>query len=257
MVFINNSNYKLRLDLSNIRNNIMKLVTYTLAVAGLLLGGGVAAHAFPVVVNVVHGIDGRELGAARELPVDIAINGGCALKRVAFSQSAIIDADAGETYKVTVHPADGKCSATPVISESLTIPNDGTTALSVVASLSAKGAPQLAVFNSTPRFFGIELAQVSVRNLVKSQPLFVQFKASPGGTTKRRSIQNGQADYYLDDADRFSYRARVATSAKGTPKFNLTGVASKKMVTHYNIVGSAKNGFTVIKEEFDALRNMR
>ncbi len=235
----------------------MKLVTHAIAVAGLIIGGGVAAHAFPVVVNVVHGIDGRELGAARELPVDIAINGGCALKGVAFTQSALIDANAGESYKVTVHPADGKCATAPVISESLTIPNDGTTALSVVASLSAKGAPQLAVFNSTPRFFGIELAQVSVRNLIRSRPLFVQFKATPGGATKRQSIQNGQADYYFDDADRFSYRARVATSAKGAPRFTFSGVVSKSMVTHYNIVGSAKNGFTVIKEEFDALRNLR
>lgn len=235
----------------------MKLGSKTVAIAAFLTFLGGSAHATPVIVNVVHGIDGRELGAARELPVDIAINGGCALKGVAFTKSALIEANSGESYKVTVHPADGKCAKTPVISQSLTIPDDGTTALSVVASLSAKGAPQLAVFNSTPKFFGLELAQVSVRNLIRSQRLLVRFRATPGGTTKRRSIQNGQADYYLDDADRFSYRAQVYTSAKGAPKFNLSGIGSKKMVTHYNIVGSSKNGFTVIKEEFDALRNFR
>lgn len=117
----------------------MKLLSKTVTAAVFAFSAGTAAFASPVVVNVVHGIDGRELGTAQELPVDIALNGACALKGVSFKQSALIDADAGKSYQVTVHPSDGKCGNTAVIDQSLTIPNDGTTALSVVASLSSRG----------------------------------------------------------------------------------------------------------------------
>lgn len=228
----------------------MKLLSTTLAAAVLAISGGTAAVASPVIVNVVHGIDGRELGAAQALPVDIALNGACALKWVTFKQSALIDAEAGKTYTVSVHPADGTCSVAPVIKESLTIPDDGTTALSVVASLSARGAPQLAVFNSTAKFFGINLAQISVRNLVRSRSLSVRFKASPGRRTRLRTIRNGSAAYYFDNADGFSYTAQVFVAGRKLPLFTLDGTGSKDSVTHYNIVGSAKNGFSVVTEKF-------
>lgn len=233
----------------------MNFLSKTLATAALIISGGAASWAAPVVVNVVHGIDGRELGTARSLPVDIALNGACALKGVTFKQSALIDAEPGKTYTVSVHPSNGKCSAPPVITESLSIPNNGTTALSVVASLSARGAPQLATFNSTPKFFGLNLAQISVRNLVRSRELSVRFKASPGKKTKPQTIRNGSAAYYFDNVDSYSYTAQVFVAGRRAPLFTFEGVGSKDSVTHYNIVGSPKKGYSVVKEEFNPYKD--
>ena len=58
---------------------------------GLISFLGAVPLASAANVNVVHGIDGRDLGLARALPVDIAVNGTCSLKGVKFKESALVE----------------------------------------------------------------------------------------------------------------------------------------------------------------------
>jgi hypothetical protein len=97
-----------------------------------------AASVHAATVNVVHGIDGRDLDADASLPVDIAVNGDCALKGVTFTQSAKVELASGD-YTITVHPADGACGTTPVITQSVTISDEEGRSFSAVASLTQAG----------------------------------------------------------------------------------------------------------------------
>ncbi len=215
---------------------------FNLVVATSLLFGVQLGHA--ATVNVVHGIDGRDLGAARDLPVDIAVNGTCALKGVTFKQSAPVELTPG-SYTVTVHSADGKCGQNPVIKQSFTIANDGSRSFSAVASLSQSGSPQLALFNNSRELF--LPAAVTVRHLAKAGQVAVKFSSSELAKPKTTRIRNGKAATLSVLTDRIPYTATIQGLVRRTTIARLTGVGAKRF-TIYNIVGSAKNGFSIISE---------
>jgi hypothetical protein len=203
-----------------------------------------AAHA--ATVNVVHGIDGRDLGAAKELPVDIAVNGSCALKGVTFTQSAKVELDPA-TYTITVHPADGTCGLSPVITQSVTIPNDGSRSFSAVASLTQNGSPRLAVFNNSREI--VIPPTVSIRHLAAAGPVFVTYR-SPGLKPQTSRIRNGKFSNLAILTNRFSYSATIAAGSKRNTLARLSGVA-RKQFSIFNIVGSKENGFTVVAEKLN------
>jgi hypothetical protein len=195
-------------------------------------------------VNVVHGIDGRDLGLARGLPVDIAVNGSCALKGVTFTQSALVEL-APATYNITVHIADGACRQAPVITQSVTIPNDFSNSFSLVASLSQAKTPQLVVFNNTKDL--LIPATVAVRHLAFAGPVSVRFSSRDLLRPTTRKITNGDFAKLsvLTRTLRFKVNVFAGRNRKSLAK--VSGVATKKFVI-YNIVGSATNGFTLIPE---------
>ena len=96
----------------------MKQVKYLVFALMALFGS--AHNAMAADVRVIHGINGEDLGLAKALPVDISVNGSCALKGVTFKQSAKVELGAGD-YTIRVFVATGSCSGTPVIVKSVTI----------------------------------------------------------------------------------------------------------------------------------------
>jgi hypothetical protein len=192
-------------------------------------------------VNVVHGIDGRSLGADRALPVDIAVNGTCSLKGVTFTQSALVDLKSG-TYRVTVHLAGRNCSNAPVITENVMISDRS---YSLVASLSRTGSPRLAVFNNS-KDLGFTPV-VSTRHLAAAGAVTVEYR-SPGLTKPdTRRISNGRFSSFGILAPSFKYSGLVFAGSRRNSLAKLTGTARRRYVI-YNIVGSADVGFTVISE---------
>ena len=100
--------------------NVMKRILSSFL--GLL--AATAAFAAPAAaqsdakVFVVHGIDGRDIGQPRALPVDVALNGGCALPDLRFGQViGPISLPAG-SYDIDIGlaDADSPCSQPPVLS---------------------------------------------------------------------------------------------------------------------------------------------
>ena len=193
-------------------------------------------------VNVVHGIDGRDLGAEQSLPVDIAVNGKCALKGVKFKESTIVEL-APAAYTITVHLADGSCAKPVVISKQVTIP-DGVRVFSAVASLSSKGTPQLAVFNVSELFLP---STVAVRHLAQAGSVTVKFSSTELRSSQSKRISNGKQATLGVLTNRLPYTANIYPGASRRSIARLTGVGRSRF-TIYNIVGSAKNGFTIIPE---------
>jgi hypothetical protein len=195
-------------------------------------------------VNVVHGIDGRDLGAAKELPVDIAVNGGCALKGVRFTQSAQVELTPA-TYQVTVHPADGKCGLAPVISQSITIPNDQSRSFSAVASLTQSGAARLAVFNNSREL--VFTPAIATRHLAAAGPVFVTYRSRDIGKAQTSRIRNGESAKLSVLGPRLIHSVTISAGSRRAQLARLEGTARRKFVI-YNVVGSKTNGFSVITE---------
>ena len=193
-------------------------------------------------VSVVHGIDGRDVGQAKALPVDIAVNGACALKGVRFKESTIVEL-APATHTITVHLADGSCSQPAIITKQVTI-TEGVRVYSAVASLSSNGRPQLAVFNVSELFLP---STVAVRHLAKAGSVAVKFSSPELRSSQINRIRNGQQSTLGVLTNRLPYTANIYPGTSRRSIARLTGVGRTKY-TIYNIVGSKNNGFTIISE---------
>ena len=202
----------------------------------------VAQLASAANVNVVHGIDGRTLGLAQALPVDIAVNGACALKGVTFKQSTIVEL-APADYTITIHLADGSCRQPAVITKKVTIP-ENVRVFSAVASLSSKGTPQLAIFNVSELFLP---SAVAVRHLAQAGSVTVKFSSPEIGSSQSTRITNGKQATLGVLTNRLPYTANIYPGSSRRSIARLTGVGKSKF-TIYNIVGSQKYGFSIIPE---------
>jgi hypothetical protein len=103
-------------------------------------------------IYVVHGIDGRDLGAARELPVDVSVNGACLLKGFTFKGIAgPLSLPPGD-YAIAVGLANAAtpCGNAAVIAA--TVPFAAGERASVVAHLANGGAPTASKFENPVSF---------------------------------------------------------------------------------------------------------
>ena len=115
-------------------------------------------------ISIVHGINGKDIGASQALPVDISINGACVLKRVSFRQSAGVEVGAGAyTVKVFGSSSAG-CAGAALIEKTVNIPTDTNfLSFSLVANLSATGTPQLSLFSNTGYLTGTGSYDMSLK----------------------------------------------------------------------------------------------
>jgi hypothetical protein len=226
-------------------------VSIALALAALFMHTKCATAAN---VTVIHGIDGRDLGLTRALPVDISVNDTCALKGVTFKQSAQVKLGAGD-YNVKVFVATGSCAGTAVIDKTVTIPESAENeAFSLVASLTGRGNPQLAVFQNTGIVW--PLPGLSVRHLAKAGSVKVGFEYVEFGRrtpTEFSTIRNGKEVTRYVLGTKFQYRTSIDPSPAASV-VTLKGDVRRTLRVLY-VVGSAANGFSVITENVKLRRN--
>lgn len=214
------------------------------AVALATLG---VTHAHAASVTVIHGINGLDLGATKELPVDIAVNGACSLKGVKFTQSTQVSLGKG-SYKITVHPSDGSCSAAAVIDQTVTIDERTEKAsLSIVASLKSSGTPTLAVYENTA--FGIA---VGVRHVALAPAVFAKISAAGYSTDRPTRIKNGGYGAVLTLWEKtIDYRITISTNtargvlARRNGKFR----SSRTLWRYFYVVGSLRNGLEIVQQD--------
>lgn len=113
----------------------------------LFLGARTVQAASGAKVYVVHGINGSDLGLSTELPVDISVDGACALPNFVFGQiTDAINLPAG-TYSVAIRPANSgsPCAEAPILGPiDLTFADNSSYA--VVAHLDGNGNPTASLF---------------------------------------------------------------------------------------------------------------
>lgn len=196
------------------------------------------SNAHAAMVTVVHGINGSDLGLPTSLPVVIAVNGNCAIKGVTFTQSTQVELGAG-SYSVTVHPANGSCSAAPVIKQTVTVPASAQS-IGLVANLSDSGSPQLAAFINDNE----SAPSITVNNAAANAPIFAG--AGPAGMIfyQANPLGNGSGAMVLGKPStrRLTVRLyrRNARRILFSEKIRLT---SSRV---YYVVGSKKSGLRIV-----------
>jgi hypothetical protein len=200
-------------------------------------------------IQIVHGIDGRDLGLDRSLPVDIAVNGDCILQGVTYTKIAKAELEAGE-YSVTIHPSDGSCSQDALLSKDVEIPDVGSFTdglqYSIIASVTSTGDPQIAVFDD------LQSAPFSrtgaVRHLGKAGQVKVDFKELGKSNRKTARVKNGQTAAFSDffSISRFSLTAKLSAGNKTLANLRATLRGNESFI--YNIFGSPQNGFKIVRQ---------
>jgi hypothetical protein len=214
----------------------VKVAFVACAVAYILFPAG--AHA--ATVTVVHGINGGDLGLARNLPVDIAVNGSCALKGLIFTQSTRVQLGAG-SYSVTVHPSNGACSTAPVIKQSVTVPATARS-IGLVANLSNFGTPQLAAFINDNAF----TSAITVNNAAANARIVAG--AGPGRLIfyYGNSLSNGAGIMLLADPSTPRITVKLYRENARRALFSERVRLTSQRV--YYVVGSLKSGLRVVTD---------
>lgn len=227
------------------------------ALRTLALIAAIAFLAIPAVAQhpggllAVHGIDGRDLGAAKNLPVDVSLDGACAVPNFRFGQAiGPVTLDRG-TYRVAIHlPADGNCGGDAILSGNVRISPSQYTA--VVAHIDTNGGPTVSAFPvdaSNPRQgFG----RTVIAHMANAPKVDITL-SQPGRTNKGAvvTVKNGQARS-LDFADS-RILARFYPAGSDTRVFGPAGyrVQSGDVSIVY-AVGTFPDTFSLIAQKFDA-----
>ena len=129
----------------------MKLTKNILVLLVATLLGTVSAFAGDATVYAIHGIDGRDLGLAQPLPVDVSVDGACALPNFRFGEITDgIALPAGRyDLAISLRDRENPCSGTTVISGTFDFRSNHS--YSLVAHLDGGGAPTATRFRLDTR----------------------------------------------------------------------------------------------------------
>ncbi|MCS6941115.1 MAG: DUF4397 domain-containing protein [Roseiflexaceae bacterium] len=200
-------------------------------------------------VYIIHGIPGRDLGLKPRLPVDVAVNGACALKNFKFRDVVgPLSLPAG-TYNIRISLANrhNPCGNPPVINAD--VPFKAGESATVIAHLSADGKPTASKFvNDLSPAKGAGNGPVIARHTaaVPAVDLLVRQNRKSPIIATLPNLKNGE-----------QVRAELPIGQKFLVQFALAGtthvVASARIeacageVAIYHAVGSLKNRtFTII-----------
>lgn len=232
------------------RSFIALIALVAVALASLLtpVASPAVAASGSASVYVIHGIPGRDLGLRPRLPVDIAVNGACALKNFKFRDIAgPLSLPAG-TYNIKISLANrhNPCGNPPVINAD--VPFKAGESATVIAHLSADGAPTASKFvnDLSPAKAGNGPVIARHTAAVPTVDLLVRQNRKSPIIATLRNLSNGQ-----------QVRAELPIGRKFLVQFAPTGttqaVAAARIeacegeVAIYHAVGSLKNRtFTVI-----------
>lgn len=196
-------------------------------------------------IYVIHGINGKDLGAAMELPVDVFVGGvGCALTAFPFQQVAGPVALPAGTYNIQISLANSSnpCSNAPVIAGDFTF-GAGMT-YTVIAYLTADGSPTAAQFTNDVSYTGRGKTRVSLAHTAFAPEVDIYLKSNhvsqvledvPNGAFAALSLRPGR------------YKAELKLANTDTTVLGPARFIFKPGISYFNfVVGSAANGLYVV-----------
>ncbi|MCU0623614.1 MAG: DUF4397 domain-containing protein [Gemmatimonadaceae bacterium] len=193
--------------------------------------------------SVLHGIDGRDLGLARHLPVDVEINGACAMRHLTFGEATRTRTVPAGTYNIVVRLAGGRpCSgAAAITANGVTLA--GHTTYTIAAHLSAAGAPTASVFVNED-IAGKGLATVAARHTAQ----FGAVDVRANGATAFAGVTNGQGGAAAIPNGFF--RLEILPASSSTVAFSGKALAiGGRFVNAFYAVGTPANGtFRVLRQ---------
>jgi hypothetical protein len=136
------------------------------------------------MVYVVHGIPGQDVGLDPDLPVDVSLNGTCALEGFTFGEIVGPIALPADVYDIAISPEneDDPCANDPVIEASVELL--GGLNYSIVAFLDEGGSPTAGLFENDVTPTGRGMARLIVQHTANAPAVDVSVRRdgpnSPG-----------------------------------------------------------------------------
>lgn len=212
-----------------------------------------AAAASASNTYVVHGIPGADLAAPPDLPVDIAVNGDCALPGVTFGEVAgPIDLPAGPK-QIAVYLAGGgaPCSGPLAITARIDV-SVAETAI-IIAHLNQTGAPTVSGFTANAGATDPQSGRVAVVHTAQAPA--VDLSVSPTGrdhpVAEIEDLKPGEASFPAELPARM-YDVAVSAAGGTTPVAVIPFTVDPDISYTVFAVGSLASGtFTVIPVDID------
>lgn len=196
-------------------------------------------------VYVIHGINGMDLGAAMELPVDIFVGGvGCALTAFPFRQVAGPVALPAGTYNIQISLANpsNPCSNAAVIAGDFSF--DAGATYTVIAHLTAAGAPTASQFTNDVSYTGRGKTRVSLSHAAFAPEVDIYLRSNHVSQTLE-DVPNGAFAALSLRPGRYSVALKLANT--DTTVLGPANFIFKPGISYFNfVVGSAANGLYVV-----------
>jgi hypothetical protein len=223
------------------------LLTATLFVFAMLPTYSIAQHAN---VYVIHGIPGADLGLDPELPVDISVNGACAITAFKFKEIAgPLPFEPGVyNIAISVANAENPCSNDPVIeAEVLIRPGENTTIIAHLTEDANITASKL-VNDVSPT--QNQKGRVMIHHLAAAPIVDAEFNKQDAG---KAPIMNKAGNFI--NGDRASFEVKngkwsliLSPWNTGTVVFkNLLNVKINRLYLVYAVGNISTGTFTLIK----------
>lgn len=218
-----------------------------LTMALLTLTAPLFAQTGNATVYVVHGIPGEDVGAARALPVDVSVNGTCALKNFQFGDIAgPVNLPAGTvTVKISLASASNPCGGPTAIGPAGIQLKAGENA-SIVACLTSDGKPTAKKFTNDVSKAAGGRAKVAVHHTAFAPR--VDVTVSPKITIN--AFRNGEK--YVFEADAGAAQVSIAPAGSDTPVFGPISLTLTKGTGYlvYAVGSVANNTFTLLVKTY-------
>jgi hypothetical protein len=208
------------------------------------------------MVYVVHGIPGEDLGLDPALPVDVSVNGACALEGFAFGDIVGPIALPADMYDIAISPAneDEPCGSDPVIEASVELM--GGVNYSIVAYLDDDGSPTAGLFENDLTPTGRGKARLIVQHTANAPTVDLSVRRdgpeSPG--LDIYDFMNG--DQAAAEVRPGEWYVSIAPAGSGMPVFGPVAVELSPYSAYLvYAVGSVDTGsFTLLLERIGGLK---
>lgn len=198
-------------------------------------------------VYVVHGIPGADVGAVATLPVDVSVNGACALKNFQFGQIiGPVSLPPGKAVvKISLASNNGDCTGTTAIGPASFNLKPGES-VTIIAYLTASGEPSVRKFTNDDSRTNGGRARITVHHTAAA-PL-VDVNISP----KAKINQVRNSERFAIEAAQGTAEVSISATGSNNPAF---GPISFEIIknTRYLIfaVGSvANNTLTLLTKTY-------
>jgi hypothetical protein len=196
-------------------------------------------------VIIVHGIPGGDLRQPAALPVDISVDGACAVTNLSFRTIVGPLAIPAGTRRLAVHyPATGSCSAAAVIGPAEVSFAAGEAA-TVIAHLDASGSPTAAKFANNFSATPTGRARVAIHHTANAPAVDVYLTRTFGSAAATIGLTTGVVpgeQAVLPVAGEHQLLA-ITAAGSSTAVFGPAGVAlSPGNAYSFYVVGSVTNG---------------
>ncbi|MGB9752724.1 MAG: hypothetical protein C0183_08075 [Roseiflexus castenholzii] len=232
------------------RSFVMLAALIALALASLI-STAPAQAAGNAKVYVVHGIPGRDLGLQPSLPVDVSVNGACALTRFKYTDTVgPIELPAG-SYDIKIH-LSASLSTPPCsgpVAVAATVPFASGENATIVAHLTDSGAPTASKFMNDVTPASVGNGRIMARHTAPLPPvdLIVKTFSSPATLAVIPNLANGQqVSAELPVNTRFRIQFALAGTTDPVRVGSVKARPGETVI--YHAVGSVrKNTFTLIE----------